>query len=425
MYIENLPDYVCGSADDLQHALELGLSARKIGATKMNEQSSRSHTIFRVVVESRPIAADASAALPGTIMAELNLVDLAGSERVSLTGADGMRLREGAAINKSLLALSGVISKLSEGKHGAHIPYRDSKLTRILQNSLGGNTRTVIICNITPAAVFAEETISTLKFASRAKQILNTAVVNEILSDAALLQRYQQEIRQLQAENRRLEEGNSMREVVAERERLLREKDQIEQNFASLQQHASKMEKRLDLKTAEIDELKRVMAAHGQTIASPVARLESGRESLATAMDESATEDAAMDAAGPHPAQIEAPVAESKEDLRAALEAELQAAAAAAEVAEAALAERDAEIAEMRTKLEQAFHECTATRERTDHQVAAMREKMRELEEINAFREDECNAIVQDAEQRIAHMVTPGKVQTAREQVACACVCGA
>lgn len=110
----------------------------------------------------------------------LNLVDLAGSERVGHTGAEGIRLKEGGHINKSLLALGSVIAKLSEGGDKKHIPYRDSKLTRILQPSLGGNANTAIICTITPASNYCDETVSTLKFASRAKNIRNKPEVNEV-----------------------------------------------------------------------------------------------------------------------------------------------------------------------------------------------------------------------------------------------------
>ncbi len=124
-------------------------------------------------------------------------MDLAGSERAGLTGAEGIRLKEGAHINKSLLSLGTVISKLADGQDG-HIPYRDSKLTRILQPSLGGNARTAIICTVTPASRFVEETTSTLKFASRAKVIQNKPEINEVVSEEeALIKKYRKEIGEL------------------------------------------------------------------------------------------------------------------------------------------------------------------------------------------------------------------------------------
>ncbi len=122
---------------------------------------------------------------------------MAGSERVSHTAAHGLRLKEGGHINKSLLALGTVISKLSEGDPNVHIPYRDSKLTRILQPSLGGNARTAIVCTITPAWKHLEESVSTLRFALRAQKIINRPVVNENISDETLLRQYRKEIADL------------------------------------------------------------------------------------------------------------------------------------------------------------------------------------------------------------------------------------
>lgn len=128
-------------------------------------------------------------------MGKLNLVDLAGSERQSKTNAVGIRLKEAAKINLSLSALGNVISSLIDGRQ-AHIPYRDSKLTRILQDSLGGNTKTVMIAAISPADYNYEETLSTLRYASRAKSIKNEPRINEDPKDA-LLKQYEEEIRKL------------------------------------------------------------------------------------------------------------------------------------------------------------------------------------------------------------------------------------
>merc|ERR1719242_1304884 len=127
----------------------------------------------------------------------LNLVDLAGSERQGKTGAQGVRFKEATKINLSLSALGNVISALVEGK-GKHIPYRDSKLTRLLQDSLGGNTKTVMIACISPAADNYDETLSTLRYANRAKNIKNKPKINEDPKDA-LLRQYQEEITQLKA----------------------------------------------------------------------------------------------------------------------------------------------------------------------------------------------------------------------------------
>lgn len=181
-----------------------GEANRHTGETNMNERSSRSHTIFRMVIESRERKSEGESGqgrYAGAVkVSSLSLVDLAGSERVAHTGAEGIRLKEGSHINKSLLTLGTVIGRLSEGSERGHIPYRDSKLTRILQPSLGGNARTAIICTITKAQAFSEETASTLKFASRAKTIRNRPEVNEVISDEALLRRYRKEIDSLKAQ---------------------------------------------------------------------------------------------------------------------------------------------------------------------------------------------------------------------------------
>lgn len=156
-----------------------GTAARAVSATKMNTESSRSHSIFTVTVQQRHTETGASKS--GT----LYLVDLAGSEKVGKTGASGQTLEEAKKINKSLSTLGMVINALTDGK-SSHVPYRDSKLTRILQESLGGNSRTTLIVNCSPAAYNAEETLSTLRFGMRAKSIKNNARINVELSPAEL-----------------------------------------------------------------------------------------------------------------------------------------------------------------------------------------------------------------------------------------------
>ena len=140
----------------------------------MNKDSSRSHSIFTIYVETAERDEQGEQRIKA---GKLNLVDLAGSERQSKTQATGQRLKEATQINLSLSALGNVISALVEGKHG-HIPYRDSKLTRLLQDSLGGNTKTVMIAAISPADYNFEETLTTLRYASRAKNIKNKPRVN-------------------------------------------------------------------------------------------------------------------------------------------------------------------------------------------------------------------------------------------------------
>ena len=169
-----------------------GTNNRKTASTMMNSESSRSHSIFTIYIETAEKSDDGQQRIRA---GKLNFVDLAGSERISKTGASGDTAKEGAKINLSLSALGNVISSLVDGK-SQHIPYRTSKLTRLLQDSLGGNTKTVMIAACSPADYNQEETMITLRYASRAKSIKNKPRVNEDPKDA-LLKQYEQEIRQL------------------------------------------------------------------------------------------------------------------------------------------------------------------------------------------------------------------------------------
>ncbi|XP_069878478.1 centromere-associated protein E isoform X1 [Dipodomys merriami] len=202
VYVADLTEEVVYTSEMALKWITKGEKNRHYGTTKMNQRSSRSHTIFRMILESREKGEPSNC--DGSIkVSHLNLVDLAGSERAAQTGAEGVRLKEGCNINRSLFILGQVIKKLSDGQIGGYINYRDSKLTRILQNSLGGNAKTRIICTVTPVSF--EETLSTLQFASTAKYMKNTPYVNEVSSDEALLKRYRKEIMDLK---KQLEEVN-------------------------------------------------------------------------------------------------------------------------------------------------------------------------------------------------------------------------
>ena len=176
MQIVGLQKVPVGQFDEVMQLLAIGEENRAYRATKIHEHSSRSHTIFRIHV--RTVLNEHE-----SLNSVINLVDLAGSERLSELGLSKQEsASETAHINKSLFTLSHVISKLAENsngssstksKHPSHIPYRDSKLTRILQNSLGGNALTAIICTISPASLNFFQTLSTLKFASRAQIVTN------------------------------------------------------------------------------------------------------------------------------------------------------------------------------------------------------------------------------------------------------------
>jgi centromeric protein E len=194
----NQTEVVTSSQETILDHYKKGSRGRVVGETGMNERSSRSHTIFRIIIESKSIKEEASHE-DVVQVSTLNLVDLAGSERADQTRATGERLREGGHINKSLLSLSNVIRDLSNmldnAEKAPYINYRDSKLTRILSASLGGNAMTAIICTIAPSAL--EETYSTLTFASNAKKIKNKPKVNEIVSDKVIMNRLQKEIASL------------------------------------------------------------------------------------------------------------------------------------------------------------------------------------------------------------------------------------
>eukprot|EP01038_Epipyxis_sp_PR26KG_P015951 gene15951-21644_t len=187
IYVQDLCELIVRDSNDVMKLISQGNTVRRVASTNMNDQSSRSHSVFTIRIEQKN-----TTELPGgltreqTIRAKVNLVDLAGSERASKTGASGATLKEGANINLSLMTLGNVINSLSEGKKkGAKkvIPYRDSKLTRLLQESLGGNAATVMIASISPADYNYSETIGTLKYANRAKSIANAVTRNENSSE--------------------------------------------------------------------------------------------------------------------------------------------------------------------------------------------------------------------------------------------------
>ncbi|RLN08957.1 centromere-associated protein E [Panicum miliaceum] len=188
------------------HALSLiaaGEEHRHVGSTNFNLLSSRSHTIFTLTIESSPCG-EANEGEAVTF-SQLNLIDLAGSES-SRAETTGLRRKEGSYINKSLLTLGTVISKLTDGK-ATHVPYRDSKLTRLLQSSLSGQGRVSLICTVTPASSNSEETHNTLKFAHRAKRIEIQASQNKIIDEKSLIKKYQTEIRRLKEELEQLKMG--------------------------------------------------------------------------------------------------------------------------------------------------------------------------------------------------------------------------
>lgn len=199
------------NADELFNLLILGNKSRTQHPTDANEESSRSHAIFQVHIRMT----DKKTSVRRTV--KLSMIDLAGSERAQSTKCKGLRFKEGANINKSLLALGNCINKLADGCK--HIPYRDSNLTRILKDSLGGNCQTLMIANISPSSLTYEDTYNTLKYASRAKNIRTTISANVMTSNVPkefLLKKCTaqlSEIETLKLENERLKERNKMLET--------------------------------------------------------------------------------------------------------------------------------------------------------------------------------------------------------------------
>ena len=196
VYVKDLSALTCKCQDEIEKVMKIGNLNRSVGATNMNEYSSRSHAIFLVTVERSKPEPDSGES--HICVGKLNLVDLAGSERQAKTGATGDRLKEATKINLSLSALGNVISALVDGKTN-YIPYRDSKLTRLLQDSLGGNAKTVMVANIGPSKFNYDETLTTLRYANRAKNIKNKPRVNEDPKDA-MLREFQEEIARLKAQ---------------------------------------------------------------------------------------------------------------------------------------------------------------------------------------------------------------------------------
>ncbi|XP_071051018.1 kinesin-like protein Klp68D isoform X2 [Onthophagus taurus] len=245
VFVTHLHSQTCQSAADMLKAMKVGNHNRTTGATNMNEHSSRSHAIFQISIEM------AETEKKSVKVGKLNLVDLAGSERQSKTGATGDRLKEASKINKALSSLGNVIYALAE--NSAHIPYRDSKLTRLLQDSLGGNSKTIMIANIGPASMNYDETIITLRYAYRAKSIKNQPVKNEDIKDAKLLE-LQQEIERLRQLIAEKSNGKFNLENIESELDDLNSEDDSEDDESKVKQKKEK-EKQLELSKMEIDEL--------------------------------------------------------------------------------------------------------------------------------------------------------------------------
>lgn len=212
VFVKDLNNYVVKTFDEMMQVLDNGQMLRSVGATAMNAGSSRSHSILTVTVESSVMDEAGEARFK---VGKLNLVDLAGSERQKRTEATGDRLDEAKSINLSLSALGNVINALVSDK-AKHIPFRDSKLTRLLQDSLGGNTKTSMMAALGPAVLSYDETLSTLRYANRAKNIKNKPKINEDPKDA-MLREMQDQIAMLKAQLLARQQGGEVDpELLAE-----------------------------------------------------------------------------------------------------------------------------------------------------------------------------------------------------------------
>ncbi|XP_067844541.1 kinesin-like protein KIF28 [Heptranchias perlo] len=241
-YVEHLKSVPCESYEQIEQLMKEGNKKRSTASTNINTSSSRSHMIITIRFKQVFLKEHL------TKQSDINLVDLAGSERQKSSGAEGDRLREGTAINLSLTTLGNVISALAEiamGKKVMHVPYRNSTLTKLLQSALGGNSKTMMIATVSPADICYEETLSTLRYAERTKNIQNKAVINEDPTERL--------IRELKAENAKLRSkitkirnsGQRVEEETQELRRLLAE------NELQMQEIQTSWEQRLEIARKE------------------------------------------------------------------------------------------------------------------------------------------------------------------------------
>ncbi|XP_068136147.1 kinesin-like protein KIF13B isoform X2 [Hyperolius riggenbachi] len=225
-YVDGLSKLAVASYKDIESLMSEGNKSRTVAATNMNEESSRSHAVFNIILTHT--ITDVQSGTSGEKVSKLSLVDLAGSERATKTGAAGERLKEGSNINKSLTTLGLVISALADQGAGKNknkfVPYRDSVLTWLLKDSLGGNSKTAMVATVSPAADNYDETLSTLRYADRAKNIVNHAVVNED-PNARIIRELREEVEKLRVQLTQAEsmKAPELKERLQESEKLIQE----------------------------------------------------------------------------------------------------------------------------------------------------------------------------------------------------------
>ncbi|XP_056268670.1 kinesin-like protein KIF28P [Pseudoliparis swirei] len=259
-YVEGLRTVPCDSAAQVEQLMEQGTRTRTTAATNMNANSSRSHML--IILQLKQIFSKESI----TKQSNINLVDLAGSERQRSSGSEADRLKEGTAINLSLTTLGNVISSLADvavGKKVVHIPYRDSALTKLLQSALGGNSRTVMIATLSPADICYEESLSTLRYAERAKRIQNRAVVNESPTERLVKELKAENTKLLQRLSRLGQEGRRANDETKELRQLLTHNElQIRAIQTLREQHLQEALKDWEQQYANITQERRMMQMH-------------------------------------------------------------------------------------------------------------------------------------------------------------------
>ncbi|XP_035660048.1 kinesin-like protein KIF13A isoform X9 [Branchiostoma floridae] len=226
-YVDGLQILAVTKYEDIEKLMNEGNKSRTVAATSMNEESSRSHAVFNIIVTQT--LKDLASGVTGEKVSKVSLVDLAGSERAAKTGAAGERLKEGSNINKSLSTLGLVISTLADqsagkGHKNKFVPYRDSVLTWLLKDNLGGNSKTAMIATISPALDNYEETLSTLRYADRAKRIVNHAVINED-PNARIIRELREEVDKLKVQLTEAEslKAPDLKERLVESEKLMKD----------------------------------------------------------------------------------------------------------------------------------------------------------------------------------------------------------
>ncbi|XP_078499533.1 kinesin-like protein KIF11 [Lissotriton helveticus] len=284
--IKGLEEVTVHNKNEVYQILERGAAKRTTASTLMNAYSSRSHSVFSVTIHMKETTVDGEELVK---IGKLNLVDLAGSENIGRSGAVDKRAREAGNINQSLLTLGRVITALVE--RTPHIPYRESKLTRILQDSLGGRTKTSIIATVSPASINLEETLSTLDYAYRAKNIMNKPEVNQKLTKRALIKEYTEEIERLKRDLAAAREKNGVYISSENYEAMFGKLSCQEEQIAEYVEKISAMEEEIKRVTELFTENKRELEECSEVLQIKEKELEDTQRNLHVSKQQLAEEE--------------------------------------------------------------------------------------------------------------------------------------